>query len=146
MDSSPALYLVFLVCGVGQIFAFSAPMVVAAVIPFAAVVALFAGWLPVLAAALALYRSRVAAWIAIAGAGPALLMAIRAGIVGELVYAAFFGVPPAITVVFAVRRIRSGASISRRPFQSDMSSVTRVILAAVPLGLFVLSMSRLAVR
>jgi hypothetical protein len=138
--------LAFLLCGVGQIFAFSAPMVVAAVIPFAAVVALFAGWLPVLAAALALYRSRAAAWIAIAGASPALLMAIRAGITGELVYAAFFGVPPAITVAFAVRRLRSGASIPRRPFQSDMSSGTRVILAAVPLGLFVLSMGRLAAR
>ena len=143
MDSSPALYLTFLICGLGQMFAFSAPMAVAAVIPFAAVVALVAGWLPVLAASLALYRSRLAAWIAIAGAGPALLMAIGAGITGEFMYAAFFGVPPAVTLAFAVRRIRSGAIIPRRPFHSDMSSATRLILAAVPAGLFVLSMGRL---
>lgn len=68
MDPSLALYLAFLPCGIGQIFTFSAPMVVAAVIPFSAVVALFAGWLPVLASALALFCSRVTAWIAIVGA------------------------------------------------------------------------------
>jgi hypothetical protein len=146
MDSSPALYLAFFLCGIGQIVAFSAPMVVAAVIPFWAVIALFAGWLPVLAASLALYHSRLAAWIAIVGAGPALLMAIGAAIVGDFGYAAFFGVPPAIAVAFAVRRLRLGATIPRRPFHSDMSSVTRRILAAVPVGLFLLSISRLVLR
>jgi hypothetical protein len=143
---SVILYWVFLICGVGQMFLFAAPMVVAAVIPNMVVVALFAGWLVIAASAVALYRARAAAWLALLGAAPALVMATRAVVARESGYALLFGVPSIITVTFAARWIARGAIVHRAPFRPDMSPATKRLLLALPLGLFLIQIGGWVLR
>src|ERR1700733_8993632 len=99
------LYWIFLLCGLAQLMAIAIPAAAAAGIPGMAGIAFVAGWLVVLAAAIALYRDQLAAWVAIVGAAPALVWAGQAILAREFGYALLFGVGPAITIGIGQRSV-----------------------------------------
>jgi hypothetical protein len=140
------LYWIFLLCGLIQLMSVAIPATVAAEIPAMAGVAFFAGWLVVLAAATALYRDRIAAWLAIVGAAPALVWAAQALWAREFGYGLLFGTGPAITIGFGWPRALRGRQSPADPLRPGMSSMTRTMLTALPVGLFLMTLGRWILR